>query len=58
VPASHGRPEKLAVIRRGARIEMELEGKPPKIKATDYDRRVGALGAYLSLPSMEQRPLR
>jgi hypothetical protein len=54
VPASHGRPEKLAVIRRGARIEVELEGKPWKGKATDYDRWVGALGAYLSLSSMEQ----
>jgi hypothetical protein len=54
VPSSHGRPEKLAVIRRGARIEVELKGKPPKGTAMEYDRWVGALGAYLSLPSMEQ----
>jgi hypothetical protein len=54
VPTSHGRPEKFAVIRRGARIEVELGGKPRTANATDYDRWVGALGAYLSLPSMEQ----
>jgi hypothetical protein len=54
VPASHGRPDKFAVIRRGARIEVELEEKPRTGNATDYDRWVGALSAYLSLPSMEQ----
>jgi len=33
VRASHRRPEKLAVIRRGARIEVELRGKPRQGKA-------------------------
>jgi hypothetical protein len=54
VPASYGRPEKLAVIRRGARMESELKEKPRTSQATDYERWVGALVAYLSLPSMEE----
>ncbi|WP_157450273.1 hypothetical protein [Bradyrhizobium sp. ARR65] len=54
VPASDKRPEKLALIRRGARIEIELIGKPENGNATEYDCWVGALGAYLSLPSMKE----
>lgn len=53
-PAIEGKPRKIAAVRRGARVEAEWSAKATETKASEADRQVGALAAYLALASMTE----